>query len=151
MKNKKLIKQFMKENRIEFKKPFWVKTCNDIGEVKCRIIEEKKWGIPEIEYYSEKEEKWNAAGTEWLLLVMFCENYEIIRPKQKPKDGDVFWYVSKSGNVYSLIYTNIDPNNIALFLIGNCFETKKEAESNREKVLKILRRNEPLIDLKEMQ
>lgn len=71
MKNKKLIKQFMKENRIEFKKPFWVKTCNDIGEVKCRIIEEKKWGIPEIEYYSEKEEKWNAAGTEWLLLVMF--------------------------------------------------------------------------------
>lgn len=62
MKNKQLIQQFMEENGIEFNKPFWVKTYNEIGMVKCRIIEDKKFGIPETEYYSEKEEKWNVAG-----------------------------------------------------------------------------------------
>lgn len=78
MKNKQLIQQFMEENGIEFNKPFWVKTKNEIGMVKCRIIEDKKIGIPETEYYSEKEEKWNVAGVMWLMLVMFGEGYEII-------------------------------------------------------------------------
>lgn len=78
MKNKHIIKQFMEENGIEFNKPFWVKTYNEIGMVKCRIIEDKKIGIPESEYYSEKEEKWNVAGVMWLMLVMFGEGYEII-------------------------------------------------------------------------
>lgn len=78
MKNKHIIQQFMEENGIEFNKPFWVKTYNDIGAVKCRIIEDKKIGIPETEYYSEKEEKWNVAGVMWLMLVMFGEGYEII-------------------------------------------------------------------------
>lgn len=77
MKNKHLIQQFMEENGIEFNKSFWVKTYNDIGAVKCRIIEEK-WGIPAIECYSEKEEKWNVSSTVWLMLVMFCEGCEII-------------------------------------------------------------------------
>lgn len=78
MKNKQLIQQFMEENGIEFNKPFWVKTYNEIGMVKCRIIEDKKIGIPETEYYSEKEKKWNVAGVMWLMLVMFGEGYEII-------------------------------------------------------------------------
>ena len=58
MKNKQLIQQFMEENGIEFNKPFWVKTYNEIGMVKCRIIEDKKIGIPETEIlFWKKEEK----------------------------------------------------------------------------------------------
>lgn len=38
---------------------------------------------------------------------------------------------------------------MSLFLIGNCFKTEKEAEQNKEKILKLLRRNEPLVDLNE--
>lgn len=33
--------------------------------------------------------------------------------------------------------------------MGNCFKTKQEAEQHKEKILKLLNKNEPLIDLNE--
>ncbi|NJE28956.1 hypothetical protein E0L01_09245 [Megamonas funiformis] len=150
MKNKHLIQQFMEENGIEFNKPFWVKSSNN--EVKYKIIEkEEMWGtIPKIKFYSNKGE-WEETDLSWLLLIIFCEGYEIIPPKQKPKNREEFWYITPNGNIYSVLYNPEDTSDIALFLMSNCFKTKKEAEQNKEKILKILRRNEPLIDLKEMQ
>lgn len=77
MKNEHLIKQFMEENGIEFNKPFWVKSSNN--EVKYKIIEkEGMWGtIPKIKFYSNEGE-WKETDLSWLLLIIFCEGYEII-------------------------------------------------------------------------
>lgn len=148
MKNEHLIKQFMEENGIEFNKPFWVKSSNN--EVKYKIIEkEGMWGtIPKIKFYSNEGE-WKETDLSWLLLIIFCEGYEIIPPKQRPKNGEEFWYITPNGNIYSVPCDSQATSDIALFLIGNCFKTEKEAEQNKEKILKLLRRNEPLVDLNE--
>ena len=148
MKNEHLIKQFMEENGIEFNKPFWVKSSNN--EVKYKIIEkEGMWGtIPKIQFYSNEGE-WKETDLSWLLLIIFCEGYEITPSKQRPKDGEEFWYITPNGNIYSVLYDSQDTSDIALFLMGNCFKTKQEAEQNKEKILKLLNKNEPLVDLSE--
>lgn len=149
MKNENLIKQFMEENGIEFNKPFWVKSSNN--EVKYKIIEkEGMWGtIPKIKFYSNEGE-WKETDLSWLLLIMFCEGYEITPSKQRPKDGEEFWYITPHGTIFSVLYHSYVAKDIALFLMGNCFKTREEAEQNKEKILKLLRRNEPLVDLKEV-
>lgn len=149
MKNEYLIKQFMEENRIEFNEPFWVKCSNN--EVKYKIIEkEEMWGtIPKINFLDNKGE-WKETDLSWLMLIMFCEGYEIIPPKQKPKNREEFWYITPNGNIYSVLYNPEDTSDIALFLMGNCFKTKQEAEQNKEKILKLLKQNKPLVDLIEV-
>lgn len=149
MKNKQLIQQFMEENRIEFNEPFWVKCSNN--EVKYKIIEkEEMWGtIPKINFLDNKGE-WKETDLSWLMLIMFCEGYEIIPPKQKPKNREEFWYITPNGNIYSVLYNPKDTSDIALFLMGNCFKTKQEAEQNKEKILKLLKQNKPLVDLIEV-
>lgn len=62
-------------------------------------------------------------------------------------DNEKFWYVTKKGNIFSRSYDLGDPNDTALFLIGNCFKNNKEAEENKEKMLLILNRDKPFIDL----
>lgn len=148
MKNEHLIKQFMEENGIELNEPFWVKCSNN--EVKYKIIEkEGMWGtIPKIKFLNNKGE-WKEIDLSWLMLIMFCEGYEIIPLTQKPKDREDFWYVTPNGNIYVVPYDSQDTSDIALFLMGNCFKTKQEAEQNKEKILKLLNQNKPLVDLKE--
>ena len=150
MKNEHLIKQFMEENGIEFNKPFWVKSSNN--EVKYKIIEkEGMWGtIPKIKFYSNEGE-WKETDLSWLLLIIFCEGYEIIPPKQRPKNGEEFWYITPHGTIFSVFYHSYDAKDIALFLMGNCFKTKEEAEENKEKILKLLNQNKPLVDLVDLK
>lgn len=139
----------MEENGIEFNEPFWVKCSNN--EVKYKIIEkEGMWGtIPKIKFLNNKGE-WKEIDLSWLLLIIFCEGYEITPLKQRPKDGEEFWYITPHGTIFSVLYHSYLAKDIALFLMGNCFKTKEEAEQNKEKILKLLRRNEPLVDLKEV-
>ena len=44
-------------------------------------------------------------------------------------------------------YDSQATSDIVFFLIGNCFKNKKEAEENKEKMLRILNRDKPFIDL----
>jgi len=148
MKNKHLLRKFMTENNIDFDVPFIV--VNGKHKTKYRIIEKtrKPFGtIPQIEYYYNKEEKWEETDLHWLILIMFSEENKIIKPTWKPEDDEEFWYVTKRGNIFSRSYDPGDPSDIALFLIGNCFKDKKEAEENKEKVFQTLNRDEPFIDL----
>lgn len=144
MKNKHLLRKFMTENNIDFDVPFIVKNGNNA--IKYKITEEEgTYGtVPKIRFYRNE---WKEVDSSWLILIMFCEGYKIIKPAWKPKDNEKFWYVTKKGNIFSRSYDLGDPNDTALFLIGNCFKNNKEAEENKEKMLLILNRDKPFIDL----
>lgn len=150
MKNEHLIKQFMEENGLRYDVPFWIEEGN--WKAKIKIVKEydalKKVNMPKVKCYYD--ESWvNIDSEKWLTNIMFNENYTIISPKQKPKDREDFWYVTLNGNIYVIPYDSQDTSDIALFLMGNCFKTKQEAEQNKEKILKLLNKNEPLVDLSE--
>lgn len=150
MKNEHLIKQFMEENGLRYNVPFWIEEGN--WKAKIKIVKEydalKKVNMPKVKCYYD--ESWvNTDSEKWLTNIMFNENYTIISPKQKPKDGEEYWYITPNGNIYFVPYDSQDTSDIALFLMGNCFKTEKEAEQNKEKILKLLNKNEPLVDLKE--
>lgn len=148
MKNKHLLRKFMTENNIDFNVPFIV--VNGKHKIKYRIIEKtrKPFGtIPQIEYYYNEEEKWEEADLHWLILIMFSEENKIIKPAWKPEDDEEFWYITPNGNICSMSYDSQATSDIVFFLIGNCFKNKKEAEENKEKMLRILNRDKPFIDL----
>lgn len=150
MKNEHLIKQFMEENGLQYNVPFWIEASN--WRVKVKIIKEhdtsRGVNMPKIKCYYNKEWE-NIDSDKWLIDIVFNENYKIIPLTQKPKDGEEYWYITPNGNIHSVPCDSQATSDIALFLIGNCFKTEKEAEQNKEKILKLLRRNEPLVDLNE--
>lgn len=150
MKNKSLLEQFMEENGLRYNVPFWIEKGN--WRVKVKIIKEhdtsRGVNMPKIKCYYNKEWE-NIDSDKWLIDIVFNENYKIIPSKQRPKNGEEFWYITPNGNIHSVPCDSQATSDIALFLIGNCFKTKKEAEQNKEKILKLLRRNEPLVDLNE--
>lgn len=150
MKNEHLLNEFMEENDLQYNVPFWIETSN--WKVKVKIIKEhdtlRDVNMPKVKCYYD--ESWvNTDSEKWLTNIMFNDNYTIISPKQRPKDKEEFWYVTQNGNIYSVLYNSQDISDIALFLIGNCFKTEQEAEQNKEKILKLLNKNEPLVDLNE--
>ena len=150
MKNEHLIKQFMEENGLQYNVPFWVEANS--WRVKVKIIKEhdisKSVDMPKVKCYYNKEWE-NIDSDKWLIDIVFNENYKITPPKQRPKNGEEFWYITPNGNIHSVPCDSQATSDIALFLIGNCFKTEKEAEQNKEKILKLLNKNEPLVDLNE--
>ena len=88
MKNKFLLQQFMDKNNLEFDKPFLVR--NNSGTVIYKILEkEAMWGsIPQVEYFDEKKKKWIEVDSDWLMLIMFCEGYEVIKSKNDLEQKD---------------------------------------------------------------
>lgn len=75
----------------------------------------------------------NIDSDKWLIDIVFNANYKIIPLTQKPKDGEEYWYITPNGTIFSVLYHSYDTSDIALFLMGNCFKTKEEAEQNKEK------------------
>lgn len=150
MKNEHLIKQFMEENDLQYNVPFWIEAGN--WRVKVKIIKEhdisRGVNMPKVKCYYNKEWE-NIDSDKWLIDIVFNANYKIIPLTQKPKDGEEYWYITPNGTIFSVLYHSYDTSDIALFLMGNCFKTKEEAEQNKEKILKLLNKNEPLVDLNE--
>ena len=56
----------------------------------------------------------------------------IKREPWKPKYDEHYYYVGNTGYVYSPKWFN-DVLDISFYKIGNCYRTKEEAESNRDK------------------
>lgn len=150
MKNEDLLNEFMEENGLRYNVPFWI----EAGNWKAKVKIEKEYNtsksvdMPKVKCYYNKEWE-NVDSDKWLIDIVFNENYKITPPKQRPKNGEEFWYITPNGNIYSVSCDSQATSDIALFLIGNCFKTEKEAEQNKEKILKLLNKNEPLVDLNE--
>lgn len=152
MKNEDLLNEFMSKNNLNYNECFWIKEGN--WKVKTKIVKEydvlKKVNMPKVKCYCDKS--WvNTDSEKWLINIMFNENYTIISKKTEPIDGEEVWHISGSGVIYGSIYERHKTDNKAMFLIGNCFETQKEAEENREKILKVLNQNKPLVDLVDLK
>lgn len=61
---------------------------------------------------------------------------EVIKIPWKPKEGELYWYYSKTLN--QAISRNWDAENYALCLwkCGNCFKTGKEANAKGKEIMK---------------
>lgn len=63
-------------------------------------------------------------------------NIEIYKDIWKPKNGDLCWYVSSFGTVTNTIYAERDIADEALISLGNCFQTKEQAEEANKAFVK---------------
>lgn len=79
--------------------------------------------------------EWTHAGI-WeksnpLIEELFNGTYEL--EPWKPKKNDVFYIVDIDG-IESFIWKN-DATDVALYKMGNCFKTEKDAEKHKEEIL----------------
>ena len=65
----------------------------------------------------------------FIRILMGCS--EIKRIPWKPKVGEVFWYVDYCANIKHQQWVSWDCYNF--YKIGNCYRTREEAVSNRDK------------------
>lgn len=116
MKNEDLLNEFMEENGLRYNVPFWIEASN--WRAKVKIIKEhdtsRGVNMPKIKCYYNKEWE-NIDSDKWLIDIVFNENYKITPPKQKPEDGEEYWYITPNGNIYSVLYDSQDTSDIAFF------------------------------------
>lgn len=69
--------------------------------------------------------------------------YKIVKMPWKPKQNDMFFFVKpKDRNVTSMYWADSSVDNL-LYLFGNCFKTREEAEANIEAYCNYLETREP--------
>lgn len=149
MRNIHLLEQFMKENGLEFDKPFRVKIKTPKGELNFDEIYIHKDDNRYIGFtlnYADNNELVEDNRLD-ILDLLFSDNVKIVKTPWKPKYGERYWYVwfdethdgwvrSSSWDKHSADFTK--------YIIGNCFKTEEEAEEHVYDVLQILK-GEPLI------
>lgn len=60
--------------------------------------------------------------------------------KYKPKEGDKFWYISLGVfYVFNITYDISVGSHRKIVNFGNCFRTKKEAQTKLKQIKKLLR------------
>ena len=145
MKNKHLFEQFMKENGLEFNVPFTAEyekiSCDkDIYELEIRKVQYGTGEEIEIVYVDD-----DSVAPAWLppALVFDC-SFKIIKKPWKPKTNERFWYVRMDGEFDAGTFDNLSVIHLAMYVSGNCFKTRADAEKHRDDVLKILN-GEPLV------
>lgn len=52
----------------------------------------------------------------------------------KPKNNEEFWYICSDGSVLNGLFCNTSNTDNWYYLIGNCFETKEEAEEYQKQI-----------------
>ena len=72
-------------------------------------------------------------GKEWDF-----KNKKLIDWEWKPEINKDYWYINDIGEVCRTNYNKLMPNNDYRIQIGNCFQTKDDAFSARDKIDKIL-------------
>lgn len=148
MRNKHLLYEFMKENRLQYNVPFWVE--NKMGKIQYVIKENKKEDIgfnimaflPETNEYIELD-------ISRLTRIMFDNSYKIIRPTWKLEEGQRYYFVTSDGDIIKAKWEGCT-SDISCFLLGNCFPCESEAEVNQEKILKLFLNVKPLVNLNEV-
>lgn len=63
-------------------------------------------------------------------------NIEIYKDIWKPKFGEIYWYVTSFGAITETLYDSNDIQDEIRMNIGNCFQTKEQAEKAREAFVK---------------
>lgn len=68
----------------------------------------------------------------YVLRDLLMGSYGIKRKPWKPKDDEIYYFVSENGDAFSDIWDD-SYADIVLYKLGNCYRTGKEAEANRDK------------------
>lgn len=70
----------------------------------------------------------------YLYISLLDENSKVEKIPWKPKYGDTVWMIFSDGGVYECFFSKSSPSNIAMLKLGWIFQTKEEAEANKERV-----------------
>ena len=141
IKNQHLLSQFMKENKLEYDKPFYIVT--PYNKIKSII---RKNGI--LEQWMQKSSifEWTEVSFIELCFLMFSKDYHILNIMWKPKKGEKYLVYDKKG-LLRLRTNNESLEDKMFFLVGNCFQTEEDAIYNKDKILQILKREDVFIDI----
>lgn len=63
--------------------------------------------------------------------------YTIQKLPWKPEYREEVWHISAKGSIFHDCFDKNSCVDLALYAIGNCFETKEEAEKNKDKIMKM--------------
>ena len=110
-------------------------------------IKHMSGGISDCYYYFTNfglcsENNFYSDGPE-LLTNLLIGNYTILKKPWKPRGNEKYWYVTPEGYCCDAICLG-DWVNLTLYKIGNCYRTKEEAESNRDKWVEFYKSDEVL-------
>lgn len=118
---------------VELGEEFSIKNIQteDINRARYKITQEE--GI----MYSIDREKWVRSV---VLMSIINGSYSVVKLPWKPKEGELYWYYSKTLN--QAISRNWDAENYALCLwkFGNCFKTEKEANEKGKEIMEQIKK-----------
>ena len=128
-------KQFAEMLGLELDEEFSLVKPNGekVNEDKCKITEDG------ILYQREKNGLWLSEPL-ITLYSLLNGSYKAVPKPWKPKEGELYWYYSKTLN--QTISRNWNAENYALCLwkCGNCFKTEKEANEKGKEIMKQLQK-----------
>ena len=84
----------------------------------------------EIEHFHELLHKY---GKDW-----DAEKKQLVDCQWKPKEREIYWYISADGHLASGVFSNDEIDN-GSYDFGNCFRTEEEAKAAYERVKKALK------------
>lgn len=71
---------------------------------------------------------------QYTLENLLTGKYTIERKPWKPEDGDSFFFVIETGEVYDSVFSSkFGSDHLNYYKLGNCYRIKEEAEANRDK------------------
>lgn len=135
----------MKENDIEYDVPFTVERTGYLGErelMNVKISKSDDYTGFELSYADSTKRMGNSSTV--MQELMFSDKMRIIQKPWKPKRLETFWYVCIDGKVEAGTFSNLSVIHLAMYISGNCFKTRADAEKHKDDVLKILK-GEPLV------
>ena len=75
----------------------------------------------------------------YITLQEFVKGIKKIKPKPKfPKEGTKYYCILKDEHIYDRVFSKYITIDVLNYKTGNFFLTIKEAEQNKEKIMKIL-------------
>lgn len=135
----------MKENDIEYDVPFTVERTGYLGErelMNVKISKSDDYTGFELSYADSTKQMGNSYAV--MQELMFSDKMRIIQKLWKPKNNEMFWYVCMNGEFNARTFSNLSVIHLAMYISGNCFKTRADAEKHKNDVLKILK-GEPLV------
>ena len=105
-------------------------TIKDLdGEIMGTAIVDK-CGFKLIEHNVNYTNSW----LQYTLENLLTGKYTIERKPWKPEDGDSFFFVIETGEVYDSVFSSkFGSDHLNYYKLGNCYRIKEEAEANRDK------------------
>ena len=95
-------------------------------------------------YFDDNSLKCNGFPAAESLMMLLNETLAIKHKPWRPKDEELFYHIVPGGGVRYDTFCPDYFNDMNLYKLGNCYRTREEAESNRDKWVAFYASNEVL-------